>query len=259
MGNLSPDIPVQLELIERLNNEVGPDTVFYFSHPEANGISQNVLYSLDDIATSIDINISSDVSPPVSDIAVYSGEKLFGVERDFTGVRDQNFKLSIINGSDLSQPFYVALVEGDDDENTGNLLQESPPLNFGSASGIDVLETGEYSFGPTSAVFSQSYSFEPNGIITIFGSHFTSPSGAEIVFNDQNFAFYCDGTETHSGIFDHNALNDVSMCDNARLNITYASGNDDLPSGEINYYPSSKLAEVAGLIVSAVDENEDIY
>jgi len=259
LGNLSPDIPVQLELIERLNNEVGPDTVFYFSHPEANGISQNVLYSLDDIATSIDINISSDVSPPVSDIAVYSGEKLFGVERDFTGVRDQNFKLSIINGSDLSQPFYVALVEGDDDKNSGNLLQESPPLNFGSASGIDVLETGEYSFGPTSAVFSQSYSFEPNGIITIFGSHFTSPSGAEIVFNDQNFAFYCDGTETHSGIFDHNALNDVSMCDNARLNITYASGNDDLPSGEINYYPSSMLAEVAGLIVSAVDENEDIY
>lgn len=259
LGNLSPDIPVQLELLERLNNAAGPDTLFYFSHPEVSGISEDVLYSLDDVATSIDINISKDVAPPVSDIAVYSGEKLFGVERDLTGVRDQNFELSIISGSDLSQSFYVALVEGDDDKNTGNLFQESPPLNFGSASGIDVLETGEYSFGPTSAVFSQPYSFEPNGIITIFGSHFTSPSGAEIVFKEQNFAFYCDGTETHSGVFDHDALGDVSMCDNARLNITYASGNDDLPSGEINYYPSGMLAEVAGLVVSAVDENDDIF
>lgn len=259
LGNLSPDMPVKLELLERLNNPTGPDTLFYFSHPEVSSISQNILYSLDDVASSIDIHISSDVSPPVSDISVYSGEKLFGGERDFTGVRDQNFKLSIINGSDLSQSFYVALVEGDDDRNSGDLLQESPPLNFGSASGIDVLETGEYSFGPTSAVFSQSYSFESNGIITIFGSHFTSPSGAEIVFNDQNFAFYCDGTETHSGTFDHDALSDVSMCDNARLNITYASGNDDLPSGDINYYPSSMVAEVAGLVVSAVDENGDIY
>lgn len=255
-GNLSPDLPVSLELLERLNNPTGPDTLFYFSHSDLSDISQNTLYSLGNVTTNIDINISGDVTPPTSDIAVYSGEKLYESKRDLTGVRDQNLSLSIIDGSDLSQPFYIALAVGNDDELSGDLIQESPPLNFGTAKGLNVLEAGEFTFKPSSAVFSQPYSFEPSGILRIFGSHFTSPSGAELVFKNQNFTMYCDGAQTHSGVLEYYALSDVQGCENARLNITYSSGNDNMPSGEIDYFPASSLAEVDGLVVSAVDEND---
>lgn len=258
VGNLSPDLPVSLELLERLDNPSGPDTLFYFSNPAFTEISQNFLYTLGDTTRNMNISISENAAPPVSDIAVYSGEKLNENKRDLTGVRDLEFIVSIVEGSDSTQPFYVALVEGNDDELSGDLVQESPALNFGAGDGINVLETGGYSFNPTSAVFSQPYSFEQGGIVRIFGNHFTNQSGAEVVFESQHFAMFCDGNRTQSGTLYYGALSGVEMCTNARLTVTYSSGNNGLFSGEVNYYPAGELAEVDGLVVRALDQNSKV-
>lgn len=261
VGNVSPSFDVNYEIVERLDNVAGADTLLHF-HKKIDSTISPTIYSTFDVENEVLLQHDLDAEETDYDFVVSSLNSTWDSDLPVTGTSAKQVQYGRVPNSD-NNPVQFTLLATTAGSLSGERLISSPPVSFHSQ---DFTADGDalsaYNFVPYNAVFAGSVEIS-GGNAYLMGEYpsLMSVNETQTQSVSEAFTVYCNGEFVQEGNLKEESLEQaLSGCQqNILFELIVNNGTDGkTKQTRVEHSVEGDYSIINGVNIMVVDANNTV-